>query len=225
MINNKLSWTGFFKDKNAYKDGSQEYKDMVKRIDALGVQGPNGNDRIPLEKGGTYSKENPYAYTEEELARGEDVHRVRLEREKEQILEIQQKIDEENQRVDSLPRRESDKNGLKSKTIIQDFTCLQEDVDREVRQMGQHSLHYSSRDLRKTDRKRNKYMREILPEVWVDVYDVINAFDVTDGGFQHALKKMLAPGQRGHKDEAEDRKDIMASVKRSNEIYNRGTKK
>lgn len=68
---------------------------------------------------------------------------------------------------------------------------------------------------------KNKYMREILPNVWVDVYDVINAFEVTDGGMAHALKKILATGKRGHKDEAEDRKDILASIKRSNEIFDR----
>ena len=69
---------------------------------------------------------------------------------------------------------------------------------------------------------RNKYLRRILPGVWVDVYDVIAAFEVNDGGMQHALKKILACGQRGHKDEAEDRKDILASIKRSNEIFERG---
>ena len=67
-----------------------------------------------------------------------------------------------------------------------------------------------------------KYQREVLPGAWVDVYDIISAFGVTDGGFQHALKKILACGQRGHKDEAEDRKDIELSIKRSNEIYTRG---
>ena len=66
---------------------------------------------------------------------------------------------------------------------------------------------------------RNKYMREIQPGVWVDVYDVIEAWGVTDGGFQHALKKILACGSRGHKDEEEDRKDIHMSIKRSNEIF------
>ena len=66
---------------------------------------------------------------------------------------------------------------------------------------------------------RNKYMREIQPGIWVDVYDVIEAWGVTDGGFQHALKKILACGSRGHKDEEEDRKDIHMSIKRSNEIF------
>jgi hypothetical protein len=73
--------------------------------------------------------------------------------------------------------------------------------------------------------KSNKYMREVLPGIWIDVYDIIEAFDVSDGGMQHAIKKMLATGQRGHKNEATDRKDILASVKRSNEIFNRGTAK
>lgn len=67
---------------------------------------------------------------------------------------------------------------------------------------------------------RNKYDREIIPGVWVDVYDVIEAFEVTDGGLQHALKKILATGKRGHKNEIEDRQDILASVLRSNEIFN-----
>lgn len=69
------------------------------------------------------------------------------------------------------------------------------------------------------EKSKNKYMREIKPGVWVDVYDVINAWEVTDGGFQHALKKILACGQRGHKSEEEDRVDIIASINRSNEIY------
>ena len=76
----------------------------------------------------------------------------------------------------------------------------------------------------KKKKKRNKYMREIVPSIWVDVYDIINAFNVTDGGMQHVLKKIVACGQRGHKDELEDRLDILASVKRSNEIYLRNIK-
>lgn len=66
---------------------------------------------------------------------------------------------------------------------------------------------------------RNKYMREIKPDVWVDVYDVIRAFTVTDGALQHLLKKALAVGQRGHKDTSEDYKDILASAKRALEIF------
>lgn len=66
---------------------------------------------------------------------------------------------------------------------------------------------------------RNKYMREIKPGVWVDVYDILNAFKVTDPCLQHLLKKALAVGQRGHKDTAEDYKDILASAERAVELF------
>ena len=71
----------------------------------------------------------------------------------------------------------------------------------------------------KTRIGKSKYHREILPGVWVDVYDVLAAFEVSDAGYQHAIKKMLATGKRGHKGEAEDRKDVLASVVRSNERF------
>lgn len=65
----------------------------------------------------------------------------------------------------------------------------------------------------------NKYMREVKPGVWVDVYDVLRAWEVTDPCLQHLLKKALAGGQRGHKDLAEDLKDILASAKRAVEMH------
>lgn len=68
---------------------------------------------------------------------------------------------------------------------------------------------------------RNKYMREIAPGVWVDVYDVLYAFDVTDPCLQHLIKKALATGLRGHKDEREDLVDIVDSAKRAVEHYDR----
>jgi len=65
----------------------------------------------------------------------------------------------------------------------------------------------------------NKYSREIKPDVFVDVYDVLRAFDVTDPCLQHLIKKALAVGQRGHKDEEEDYKDIVSSSNRALELY------
>jgi hypothetical protein len=66
---------------------------------------------------------------------------------------------------------------------------------------------------------RNKYMREVKPGVWVDVYDVIRAWKVEDPCLQHLLKKALASGQRGHKDLKEDLDDILASAKRAVEMH------
>ena len=65
----------------------------------------------------------------------------------------------------------------------------------------------------------NKYLREVKPDVWVDVYDVLGAFT---GHYpaqikpiiDHVTKKLLAGGERGHKDLETDMKDVVASMKR-----------
>lgn len=64
----------------------------------------------------------------------------------------------------------------------------------------------------------NKYQREIKPGVFVDVYDVLNAWDVRNPALQHLIKKALAVGQRGHKDAAEDLQDIVDSSVRAQEL-------
>ena len=66
-----------------------------------------------------------------------------------------------------------------------------------------------------------KYNREIKPGVYVDVYDVLSAFNVTNPALQHLIKKALAVGQRGHKDEGEDYQDIIDSAKRAKELGNK----
>lgn len=81
----------------------------------------------------------------------------------------------------------------------------------------------------------NRYMRKIKTfesydingspieiVVMVDVYDVIKAFNVTSGPLQHALKKMLCAGERGHKDLLEDLNDIIVSVEREIEMVKEG---
>lgn len=65
----------------------------------------------------------------------------------------------------------------------------------------------------------NKYQREIKPGVFVDVYDVLKAWDVRNPALQHLIKKALAVGQRGHKDAAEDLQDIVDSAVRALELY------
>lgn len=61
----------------------------------------------------------------------------------------------------------------------------------------------------------DKYKREIKPGVFVDVYDIIRCYEVTSGPLQHALKKILAAGQRGHKDYEQDLIDILSSTERA----------
>ena len=65
---------------------------------------------------------------------------------------------------------------------------------------------------------RSKYHVEIRPGAWVDVYDVLHAFRVTNPGDQHALKKLLKPGQRGYKDANQDRREAVDSIFRAIEL-------
>ena len=66
---------------------------------------------------------------------------------------------------------------------------------------------------------RNKYDREIVKGVYVDVYDVLRAFEVTDQALGHLIKKALAVGKRGHKTAGQDYKDILDSAQRAYDQY------
>ena len=63
----------------------------------------------------------------------------------------------------------------------------------------------------------SKYSRRIGKEV-VDVYDVLMAFNVTNPATQHAIKKLLMPGNRGHKDKLTDMKEACQSIARAIEL-------
>ena len=64
----------------------------------------------------------------------------------------------------------------------------------------------------------NKYLREIKPDVFVDVYDVLMAWNVTNPALQHLIKKALQPGDRGHKSREQDLQDIIDSAIRAKEL-------
>lgn len=75
-----------------------------------------------------------------------------------------------------------------------------------------------------SDPVRNKYHREIkrikcecgtTHSVWVDVYDVLRAFNVICGAVAHAIKKLLAPGLRGSKSERQDISEAKDSLGRA----------
>jgi hypothetical protein len=65
----------------------------------------------------------------------------------------------------------------------------------------------------------NKYTRTIRNEageaIDVDVYDVLEAFNATCPAIQHALKKLLAPGQRGVKSTKDDVVEAVQSLNRA----------
>ena len=67
----------------------------------------------------------------------------------------------------------------------------------------------------------SKYIRKIKEStgtgaaVEVDVYDVLQAFDVRCPAVQHAVKKLLCPGQRGAKDFVQDLTEARDSISRA----------
>ncbi len=78
----------------------------------------------------------------------------------------------------------------------------------------------------------SKYNRNIIgtlangePEsVQVDVYSVLNAFEVTCPVMQHIVKKALCTGLRGHKSKTQDLIDIKDSALRALDIERHGNK-
>jgi hypothetical protein len=75
-----------------------------------------------------------------------------------------------------------------------------------------------------------KYLRKIYPAdgvgapILVDVYEVSEAFAVTGGPLNHALKKILCPGQRGKGGRAQDIKEAIDALSRAYEMELRGGK-
>lgn len=67
----------------------------------------------------------------------------------------------------------------------------------------------------------NKYNRTITNidgvTIPVDVYDVLRAFDIRDPALQHALKKLLCMGLRGHKDAGTDLSEAIESLEKLRE--------
>lgn len=68
----------------------------------------------------------------------------------------------------------------------------------------------------------NKYERELTDRqgnsATVDVYDVLQAFNVTCPATQHAIKKLLCTGVRGHKDGDTDLLEAREAITRAIEL-------
>jgi len=66
----------------------------------------------------------------------------------------------------------------------------------------------------------SKYHRD-LNGFWIDVYDILDAYSITNPGDQHAIKKMLLPGGRGVKTANQDREEAIVSLNRAVQLSNR----
>lgn len=80
--------------------------------------------------------------------------------------------------------------------------------------------------MEETNTQRSVTCAEITPSKYtktihgasVDVYDVLQAWGVSNPALQHLIKKALQCGQRGHKDNAQDLQDIIDSAIRAKEL-------
>ncbi len=54
--------------------------------------------------------------------------------------------------------------------------------------------------------------------VIIDVYDVLQAFNVINPALQHLIKKALCTGLRGHKNREQDLKEVLESATRAIEL-------
>lgn len=64
------------------------------------------------------------------------------------------------------------------------------------------------------------YFKDVANLQSVDVYRVLELFDVTDPAIQHAVKKLLCAGGRGVKDKTKDVQEAIDSLKRWQDMRN-----
>lgn len=67
------------------------------------------------------------------------------------------------------------------------------------------------------DERPSKYNRP-CKGITLDVYDVLQAFSVINPATQHAIKKLLCAGLRGHKDKMQDLTEALKSIERAIEL-------
>jgi hypothetical protein len=67
--------------------------------------------------------------------------------------------------------------------------------------------------------KKNKYQVS-CKEITIDVYDVLNAFNVQNPAIQHAIKKLLKGGERGVKSKVQDYTEAIESINRAIDLEN-----
>jgi len=95
-----------------------------------------------------------------------------------------------------------------------------------IGQNGNNGEDYGMADMLHTDEEAPKQQlpllpnpyRKVMPSVSVDVYDILQAYEVTNPAVQHAIKKMLCAGKRGYKGDIKDIKEAIGSLERAVEL-------
>lgn len=89
---------------------------------------------------------------------------------------------------------------------------------RKARYMWIGSPSYMKEMLALTKDSHSHYKRDVSKLDYIDVYRIIDLYQLHDPCFQHALKKILVPGERGHKDLKNDIQDIIDTMRRKQEM-------
>lgn len=99
---------------------------------------------------------------------------------------------------------------------------LSPDLTRVRWEDGTVTNHYTHRLVEDwvagSSKPQSKYNRD-MKGVTVDVYDVLKAFGVTCPALQHAAKKVLCAGLRGHKDTAKDIREAIEALERAGQLH------
>ena len=66
--------------------------------------------------------------------------------------------------------------------------------------------------------KHNHYHKDVSHLQTIDIYRVLQLFDVTDPCLQHAAKKILCAGQRGAKSQGQDIQEAIDTLHRYQEM-------
>jgi hypothetical protein len=69
-----------------------------------------------------------------------------------------------------------------------------------------------------SEKKHSHYFKDVSKLDYIDVYRVIDLFKIKHPCLQHAVKKLLVSGGRGHKDEDRDIQDVIDSCVRWQEM-------
>jgi len=69
-----------------------------------------------------------------------------------------------------------------------------------------------------SEQKHNHYFKDVSNLKFIDVYRVLDLFNVVNPCVQHAIKKLLCAGQRGVKDERKDIEEAVSSLVRCLEM-------
>ena len=109
--------------------------------------------------------------------------------------------------------------------IIDGILCAPGTVTYKTnRTQEQFDEHLRTTSCTGQDRKHGHYYKDVSKLDVMDVYRIIDLWEITDPCDQHALKKILCPGERGHKDIIQDTQDVIDTMQRKLEMFSENVK-